>query len=93
LKGSRESLAHGYAFTPNALFDPDWKEEEKPWVIGRKRFGSIAIANSDAGADAYTNVAIDQAHRPWRSWQRVGANVPLAGEHPCYLNLAFPVIC
>ena len=55
--------AHGYAFTPNPLFDPDWKEEEKPWVIGRKRFGSIAIANSDAGADAYTNVAIDQAHR------------------------------
>ena len=55
--------AHGYAFTPNALFDPDWKEEEKPWVLGRKRFGKIAIANSDAGADAYTNVAIDQAHR------------------------------
>jgi len=55
--------AHGYAYTPNPLFDPDWKEEEKPWVIGRKRFGSIAIANSDAGADAYTNVAIDQAHR------------------------------
>jgi spermidine dehydrogenase len=55
--------AHGYAFTPNSLFDPDWKQEEKPWVIGRKRFGSIAIANSDAGADAYTNVAIDQAHR------------------------------
>src|SRR5712672_724382 len=55
--------AHGYAFTPNALFDPDWKEEEKPWVIGRKRFGSIAIANSDAGASAYTNEAIDQAHR------------------------------
>jgi spermidine dehydrogenase len=55
--------AHGYAFTPNPLFDPDWKEEERPWVIGRKRFGSIAIANSDAGADAYTNVAIDQAHR------------------------------
>jgi spermidine dehydrogenase len=55
--------AHGYAFEPNSLFDPDWKEEEKPWVIGRKRFGNIAIANSDAGADAYTNVAIDQAHR------------------------------
>jgi spermidine dehydrogenase len=55
--------AHGYAFTPNSLFDPDWKENEKPWVIGRKPFGSIAIANSDAGADAYTNVAIDQAHR------------------------------
>jgi spermidine dehydrogenase len=55
--------AHGYAFTPNALFDPDWKEEEKPWVIGRKRFGNIAIANSDAGASAYSDVAIDQAYR------------------------------
>jgi spermidine dehydrogenase len=56
--------AHGYAYTPNGLFDPDWKsEEEKPWVIGRKPFGSIAIANSDAGAEAYTNVAIDQAYR------------------------------
>ncbi|HKN74478.1 MAG TPA: FAD/NAD(P)-binding protein [Candidatus Acidoferrum sp.] len=58
--------AHGYAYTPNSLFDPDWKEEEKPWVIGRKPFGRIAIANSDAGADAYTNVAIDQA------WRAVG---------------------
>jgi len=58
--------AHGYAFAPNPLFDPDWKEEEKPWVIGRKTFGKIAIANSDAGASAYTNVAIDQA------WRAVG---------------------
>ena len=55
--------AHGYAYTPNSLFDPDWKEEEKPWVIGRKPFGRIAIANSDMGANAYTNEAIDQAHR------------------------------
>ena len=55
--------AHGYAFTPSALFDPDWSEEEKPWVIGRKRFGSIAIANSDAGASAYSDVAIDQGYR------------------------------
>ena len=55
--------AHGYAFTPNTLFDPDWKEEEKPWVIGRKRFGNIAIANSDAGASAYSDVAIDQGYR------------------------------
>jgi spermidine dehydrogenase len=58
--------AHGYAYTPNSLFDPDWKEEEKPWVIGRKPFGRIAIANSDAGANAYTNEAIDQA------WRAVG---------------------
>jgi spermidine dehydrogenase len=55
--------AHGYAYAPNSLFDPDWKEEEKPWVMGRRPFGRIAIANSDAGANAYTNEAIDQAHR------------------------------
>jgi len=60
--------AHGYAYTPNSLFDPDWKEEEKPWVIGRKPFGKIAIANSDAGANAYTNEAIDQA---WRAVREV----------------------
>jgi spermidine dehydrogenase len=58
--------AHGYAFTPNPLFDPHWKEQEKPWVIGRRRVGRIAIANSDAGASAYTDVAIDQA------WRAVG---------------------
>jgi len=58
--------AHGYAYTPNSLFDPDWKEEEKPWVMGRQPFGKIAIANSDAGANAYTNEAIDQA------WRAVG---------------------
>jgi spermidine dehydrogenase len=55
--------AHGYAFTPNALFDPDWREGEQPWVLGRQPFGKIAIANSDAGASAYSNVAIDQAYR------------------------------
>ena len=55
--------AHGYAYGYNSLFDPDWTEEEKPWVIGRKPFGRIAIANSDAGASAYTDCAIDQAYR------------------------------
>jgi spermidine dehydrogenase len=55
--------AHGYAYSYNPLFDPDWPEGEQPWVLGRKPFGKIAIANSDAGASAYTDVAIDQAHR------------------------------
>jgi spermidine dehydrogenase len=55
--------AHGYAFHDNPLFDPDWSEEEKPWVLGRKPFGRIAIANSDAGGEAYTDCAIDQAYR------------------------------
>lgn len=55
--------AHGYAYTPFGLDTPDWKEGEEPWVLGRKPFGRIAIANSDAGANAYTDVAIDQAYR------------------------------
>jgi spermidine dehydrogenase len=55
--------AHGYAYTPNSLFEPDWKDGEQPWIVGRKPFGRIAIANSDAGVSAYTDVAIDQAYR------------------------------
>ncbi len=61
--------AHGYAYEPkpyNALFDPEWKEGEQPWLLGRKRFGRLAIANSDAGASAETDAAIDQA------WRAVG---------------------
>jgi len=55
--------AHGYAHEYNSLSDPDWAEDEKPWVVGRKRFGRIAIANSDAAASAYSDAAIDQAYR------------------------------
>ena len=55
--------AHGYSYEGNSLFDPEWAEGEQPWILGRKRFGQIAIANSDAGRSAYTNVAIDQAYR------------------------------
>jgi spermidine dehydrogenase len=55
--------AHGYAFTPFELDLPDWKPGEEPWVLGRKTYGRIGIANSDAGASAYTDTAIDQAYR------------------------------
>ena len=55
--------AHGYAYSPNPLFDPEWKEEDKPWVVGRQPFGRITIANSDAAAEAETDAAIDEAHR------------------------------
>jgi spermidine dehydrogenase len=54
---------HGYAFEPNSLFDPEYGPGEAPHEIGRQRFGRIAIANSDAGASAYLDVAIDQAWR------------------------------
>ena len=55
--------AHGYAYSPNPLFDPRWRKGEEPWVLGRQPFGRIMIANSDAGASAYTDAAIDQAYR------------------------------
>jgi spermidine dehydrogenase len=32
-------------------------------VIGRKQFGRITIANSDAAGSAYMNPAMDQAYR------------------------------
>jgi spermidine dehydrogenase len=54
---------HGYAPEYNSLVDGDTPPERMPNVIGRKRFGQIAIANSDAGMGAYTDVAIEQAHR------------------------------
>ena len=54
---------HGYAYEYNPLFDPDWPDGQAPNVVGRARFGRIAIANSDAGAAAYTDSAIDQAYR------------------------------
>jgi spermidine dehydrogenase len=55
--------AHGYAYEYDSLFDPHWPHDERPCVIGRKQFGRISIANSDAAASAYTNAAIDQAYR------------------------------
>jgi spermidine dehydrogenase len=55
---------HGYAYQYNSLSDPFWLEGgEPPCVIARQRVGRIAIANSDAAAYAYTDAAIDQAHR------------------------------
>jgi spermidine dehydrogenase len=54
---------HGYAYTPDTLGDPDVPFEEQPHVVGRRPFGRIAIANSDSEAAAFTNTAIDAAHR------------------------------
>ncbi|MBV9780320.1 MAG: NAD(P)-binding protein [Acidobacteriaceae bacterium] len=55
---------HGYAYEYNSLWDKFWLEGgEQPCVIARQPFGRITIANSDAGAYAYTDCAIDQAHR------------------------------
>ena len=39
------------------------QDERYPHMRARKRFGRIAIANSDAGASAMFESAIEQAHR------------------------------
>jgi spermidine dehydrogenase len=54
---------NGYAYTYDTLADPDVRAEERPHVIGRQRYGQITIANSDAGAAAFTNQAFDEGHR------------------------------
>jgi len=54
---------HGYSYSYMDLWDPDWPEGQAPHEIASKPIGNISIANSDAGADAYTHVAIDEAYR------------------------------
>jgi len=53
---------HGYAYSENSLFDPA-TVGPPIYEIGRKRCGSVTIANSDAAWNAYTHEAIDQAWR------------------------------
>ncbi len=53
----------GYAYTYDTLADPDVPAEQRPHILGRQRFGRVTIANADAGAAAFTNQAIDEAHR------------------------------
>lgn len=54
---------HGYAYEYDPLMGPPSAPGAEPYVIGRQRFGQIAIANSDSGGLAYMDSAIDQAHR------------------------------
>jgi len=56
---------HGYGYVANSLFDPDDYDET---VVKRARqtVGRVAIANSDAGGDAFAHLAIDQAERAVR---------------------------
>ena len=58
---------HGYAYEYSTLWDKFLLEGgETPCELARKTHGRIAIANSDAGARAYTDEAINQA------WRAVG---------------------
>jgi len=64
---------HGYAYEYNPLWDPEsfFDGGETPNELARRRFGRIAIANSDAAAAAYTDQAIEQAARAVRDLRDV----------------------
>ncbi len=53
---------HGYAYTADSLTDRA-DEQKQRVALARRPVGRVSIANSDAGWDAYTDVAIDEAHR------------------------------
>jgi spermidine dehydrogenase len=57
--------AHGYGYVANSLFDPD-DYDQRVVALARRTNGRVAIANSDAGGDAYAHLAIDQAGRAVR---------------------------
>ncbi len=40
-----------------------WPDAKRAWLTARRPFGRISIANADAGANAMTEAAIQQAHR------------------------------
>ncbi|HEY5656661.1 MAG TPA: NAD(P)-binding protein [Myxococcota bacterium] len=63
---------HGYAYQQNSLFDPEWPKGGAPYEIGRRRFGRIAIANSDAAWHAYVDGAVDEAHRAVEALRSAG---------------------
>ena len=55
---------HGYAYQYNSLSEDFWLNGgEQPCTVARRPHGRIAIANADAAAYAYTDAAIDHAHR------------------------------
>ena len=58
--------AHGYANFGNSLFSPTYADDDDaryPHMQARKRFGRIAIANSDAAATPMLEAAVEQGYR------------------------------
>lgn len=56
--------SHGYGYVQNSLYDGD--DYGTTLERARQTVGRVAIANSDAGGDAYAHLAIDQAARAVR---------------------------
>lgn len=56
---------HGYSYVANSLYDPD-DYDESVLKLARQKAVRVAIANTDAGGDAWVHYAIDQAERAVR---------------------------
>jgi spermidine dehydrogenase len=68
--------AHGYAYEYDWYSDRTLAAGPRPNVLGRKPFGNITIANSDAAARAYTDAAMDEA---WRAVQELRTGFDRSG--------------
>ena len=67
---------HGYAYSYDPLWDPpeyDAYGDTGPHVTGRAQMQRISIANSDAGAQALVQTAMDQGHRAVMEQVKVSA--------------------
>ena len=58
--------AHAYAYEYGRPWDTFWPDGELPSHVARKRWGRIAVANSDSAPRAYVDSAIDMAYRAVR---------------------------
>jgi spermidine dehydrogenase len=58
--------AHAYAYEYALPWDKFWPDGELPSHVARKRFGRVAIANTDSAPRAYVDSAIDMAYRAVR---------------------------
>ena len=60
---------HGYAYgydpeSDRLAYEPEkWPATKRNWELGRRRFGNISIASTDAASNAMTEAAIEQAYR------------------------------
>ena len=58
--------SHGYSYVANSLFDRD--DYTDILKEARRTVGRVAIANTDAGGDAWVHYAIDQGTAPSGNW-------------------------
>ncbi|GAA4586634.1 NAD(P)/FAD-dependent oxidoreductase [Planotetraspora phitsanulokensis] len=58
--------SHAYAYEYGLPWDTFWPDGELPSHVARRRWGRVAVANSDSAPRAYVDSAIDMAYRAVR---------------------------